>query len=131
MSSPIPPPSRDGRVRMPGLLSSRRRRVGAGAIAMVVIVAIVLAVTDPFGSSSPSGAGVTDNEYPTSTATVAEEGISSQTSVSATLGYAGSYTIAIPSGTSSSTISAAQSAVQSDETKVAADETALTNAQND
>ena len=48
---------------------------------MVVVVALVLAVTDPFGSNSPSGAGVTDNEYPTSTTTVAEEGISSQTSV--------------------------------------------------
>jgi hypothetical protein len=131
MSSPIPPPSRSGRIHLPRFLSSRRRRVGASAIAVVVVVAIVLTVTDPFGSSSPSGAGVTDNEYPTSTTTVAEEGISSQTSVSATLGYAGSYTIAIPNGTSASTVSEAQSTVQSDQAKVAEDETALSRAESD
>jgi hypothetical protein len=131
MSSPIPPPSRNGRIHLPSFLSSRRRRVGAIAVAVAVVVAIVLAVTDPFGPSSPSGAGVTDNEYPTSTTTVAEEGISSQTSVSATLGYAGSYTIAIPNGTSASTVSEAQSTVGSDETKVAEDGTALAKAESD
>jgi hypothetical protein len=131
MSSPVPPRSRNGRIHLPHLPASRRRRIVGGAIAAAVALAVILAITDPFGSNSPSGAGVADNEYPTSTTTVAEETISSQTSVSATLCYAGSYTIAIPSGTSSSALSAAQSSVQSDETKVAEDRTALAEAQSD
>jgi multidrug efflux pump subunit AcrA (membrane-fusion protein) len=61
-------------------------------VGLLVAVAVVLAVTGPFGGSgSPSG--MADNAYPTSLATVVEEPISSQTQESATLGYAGSYTV--------------------------------------
>jgi hypothetical protein len=91
---------------------------------------LVIAVVDPFGSSSPSAGGVTDNEYPTSIQTVTEQNLSSQTSVSAILGYAGSFTVALPNGTTASTITEQQSTVQADATKVSEDETALADAKS-
>jgi hypothetical protein len=48
-------------------------------------------VTDPFKSSGSSSPGVTDNSFPTSLVTIKRQTISQQTSVPATLGYAGSY----------------------------------------
>jgi hypothetical protein len=120
-----------GRIRVPRWLAPRRRRLAGGAIAAVVVVLAVLAIVDPFAASPSSGAGVMDNAYPTSTATVTEQTISSQTSVSATLGYAGSFNVTIPSGTSASTLSDAQSTISTDETKVADDESALVDAKRD
>jgi hypothetical protein len=130
MSSPYPTPSSSGRRHLPTWLAPRGRRIALGVGAVVVVALVVIAVADPFGSSGPSNARVTDNGYPTSTYTVAEQNLSSQTSVSATLGYAGSYTVALPSGTSASTVSQAQSTVQSGEMKVSVDETALANAKS-
>ena len=48
-------------------------------------------ITDPFGGSVTPAAGVSDNGYPTSLATVQRQPLSSQVEESATLGYAGSY----------------------------------------
>ncbi|MGB7051390.1 MAG: hypothetical protein WBG41_07465 [Acidimicrobiales bacterium] len=72
-----------------------RRWIGvtAALVVVVAVVVVVLAVTDPFGGSSPSSTGVTDNAYPTSLYTVTRQPLTSQTDVSATLGYAGSYSI--------------------------------------
>jgi len=53
----------------------------------------VLAAADPFAGSSPSSPGVVDNAYPTSLYAVTQQPLRSQTDVSATLGYAGSYSI--------------------------------------
>ena len=128
MSSPSPTPSPTGRRHLPNWIGSPRRQLALGAGAIVVAAVVIIAIADPFASSSPSSAGATDNTYPTSTYTIAEQNLSSQTSVSATLGYAGSYTVSLPSGTSASTVSQAQSTVQSDETKVSEDETALADA---
>jgi hypothetical protein len=58
--------------------------VGAGA---------VLAVTDPFTSNAGDAGGVRDNAYPTSLATVIRRSLTSTIPVSATLGYAGGYTV--------------------------------------
>jgi hypothetical protein len=63
-------------------------------IAAVVVLAAAgatLAIADPFTFKPSSSSGVTDNSYPTSLATVKRQTISSQTPVSATLGYAGSF----------------------------------------
>ncbi|MCU1494617.1 MAG: Peptidoglycan-binding domain 1 protein [Acidimicrobiaceae bacterium] len=130
MSSPYPTPSPSGRRHLPTWLATRRRRLALGAGVIVVVAVVVIAVADPFGSSTPSSAGVTDNSYPTSTRTVTEQNLSSQTSVSATLGYAGSYTVSLPSGTTASTVIQAQATVQADETKVSQDETALSSAKS-
>jgi hypothetical protein len=51
-------------------------------------VAIVIVVVDPFAGSSGTPSGVTDNAYPTSLTSVRRGPLTSQTSVSGTLGYA-------------------------------------------
>src|ERR1700722_18651228 len=116
-----------GRRHVPRWLTSRRHRVLAGLLA-VVLTLVVVFVTDPF-ASPPSPSGVSDNAYPTATATVTQQTLSNQTQVSATLGYAGTYTVAVPSGTSAAAIAQAQSTLQMYEAKVAGDRTTLKNAQ--
>jgi len=127
MASPTPSPNRTRR-QFPRWIGTRRRRVTAGGVALLVAAGVIIAVTDPFGTTAPSGAGVTDNAYPTSTTTVRHGTLSSQTSVSATLGYAGSFTVAIPSGITASEITQNQQTVAADEAKVADDEIALSTA---
>jgi hypothetical protein len=61
------------------------------AVVVLVAAGVTLAIAGPFTSRPSSRPGVTDNAYPTSLATVKRQTISSQTPVSATLGYAGSY----------------------------------------
>jgi hypothetical protein len=62
------------------------------AIVLVVAVATVV-IADPFTSSGTNHSGVADNAYPTSLTSVTRRSLSSQTSVSATLGYAGTYSV--------------------------------------
>ncbi len=73
---------------------NRRRRVLLIASLVVVLAAVaILVVVEPFsGSTGPVG-GVADNADPTSITTVSLEDITSQTEVSATLGYSGTYTV--------------------------------------
>jgi hypothetical protein len=59
----------------------------------VAVAAAVLAIARPFGAGRSSGAGVVGNTYPTSTATVTERSLSSQTQVQGTVGEAGAYTV--------------------------------------
>jgi hypothetical protein len=97
-------------------------------VVLLVVAGVAVGVTDPFRASGQSGGGASDNSYPTSTAVVTEQALSSQTQVNATLGYAGSYTVAVPSGIGASTISADSATVQLDENKVAADQRAVSSA---
>lgn len=75
---------------------SRRRRLASVALAIIVLVSAgaVLWVIDPFASSTPSNASAS----PLSLATVARQNLSSQTELSGTLGYVGSYTVVDQSG---------------------------------
>jgi hypothetical protein len=69
--------------------------VVAGVVIVVVAAALVVAgVAGVFTASSSPGGGVAGGGYRTSTALVVRRSLSSQTQVSATLGYAGSYTVA-------------------------------------
>jgi hypothetical protein len=68
----------------------RRRRLVLAAGAVIVTVGVIVAVVNPFGGS---GSSSVDNGAATSLATVNEQDLSSQTDVSGTLGYAGSYTV--------------------------------------
>ena len=83
---------------------------------IVTVVVVVLAAggavwaAHPFATRSPAKAGVTDNAYPTSLATVARQDLSSQTELSGTLGYAGSYTVAYQAGSSASPAGSGSSA---------------------
>jgi peptidoglycan hydrolase-like protein with peptidoglycan-binding domain len=117
----------------------RQRHVSrwvAGALLATVALAVVLIVVDPFAGPGGGGAGVTDNEYPVSSATVTRQALSSQTQVSGTLGYTGSSTILVPAGSSpSAVLRAAQSVaggeqtLQGDRSTLSADSATLALAQ--
>jgi hypothetical protein len=94
----------------------------------LVATLIALVVINPFASSPSSNGGFSDNAYPTGRATVTQRTLSSQTEVSATLGYAGSFTVAVPNGTSATTITQARSMVQAAQAQVASARTALATA---
>lgn len=128
MTTQPPTSSPNRRLRRLRWLSSRRRRVVTAAAVLLVGAVIALGVTDPFSSSEPTS-GVTDNSYPTGTAKVTAQTLSSQTPVSATLGFAGSYTVAVPNGTSAQAIAAAESTAQVAEVQAANAKTALKNAE--
>src|SRR5215813_10491994 len=92
MSVPAEPdPGRGGR--------RRRRVVLAGAAALVAAAGVTIAVTDPFASTGHAGGGAAGSGPPTSLSTVTRELLQSRTNVSATLGYAGSYTVTGNGGT--------------------------------
>ncbi len=77
----------------------RRRVLLGGAAAGVAAAGVAIAVTAPFGG--PTAPGAAGNAAGTSLATVTLRPLQSQTSVNATLGYAGSYSV---SGHGSGTI---------------------------
>jgi peptidoglycan hydrolase-like protein with peptidoglycan-binding domain len=109
-----------------------RRRVLVGVVLAVAVVAAVLAVVDPFGGgASPSSAGI-DNGAPTSTQLVTRQDLSSQTQVSATLGYADASVVAVPAGTAPSNVqqaqqssASAQSSLETAQATSASDDAAL------
>jgi peptidoglycan hydrolase-like protein with peptidoglycan-binding domain len=83
----------------------------AGAGLALLATVVVLIVADPLGGANSSGAGVSDNTTATTLARVSSQSLSSQTQVSGTLGFAGSSSIRVPSGTAPSAVSQAQQAV--------------------
>jgi hypothetical protein len=129
MSSQFPTSDPSISPRWTRWLAPRRHRVAPGVLALIVVGGVIVAITVPFGGSTSSGSGVTDNQYPISTQTVTRETLSSQTQVSATLGYAGSYSVTIPTGTTASVIAQAHSSVQDAETAVSEAKAALANAE--
>ena len=96
-----------------------RRRVLAGVGLVLVAALVVLIVTDPFGGSTKPGGGVSDNATATSLATVTRRSLSQQTQVSGTLGYAGSSSIRVPSGTAPTAVQQSTQQVTSAETMLA------------
>ena len=80
-----------------------RRAAPAGLGLVLVALAVVLVVTDPFaGAPKPSGAPGDASQ--TSLTTVKRETLSSQTQVNATLGYAGAANVRVPTGTPPSAV---------------------------
>jgi hypothetical protein len=100
----------------PELARRRGRRVLAALVLLIVAAGVVLVavVVNPFSGGNSSG-GMSDNEYPTSTARVVRESISQQTQVSATLGYAGSVAIRLAAGNSPSAVAQARQALTTDQ----------------
>jgi len=72
------------------------RSVLAGVVLVVVLAAIVLAVTVPFAGGGGRGSSL-DNGSPTSIRRIERTTLTSQTPVSGTLGYEGSWTVSVPS----------------------------------
>jgi len=84
----------------PGPGRGRRRRLLLGGAAAVVAAAgVAVAVTGPFAGAGHAGGGAAAGGYPTSLSAIARRLLQSRTSVSATLGYAGSYSVAGRGGT--------------------------------
>jgi hypothetical protein len=71
----------------------------AGGAAAVVAAGVAVAVTGPFGGAGQAGGGAAAGGHPTSLSAIARRLLQSQTNVSATLGYAGSYTVTGHGGT--------------------------------
>lgn len=64
------------------------------AVVLVLIAAgVAIAITNPFASGGTSHPDVVDNADPTGLQAVTRQDLSEQTQVSATLGYAGSYSV--------------------------------------
>jgi hypothetical protein len=101
-----------------------RLLVLAGATAVVAAVVIVFA-TGAFGGGS-GGPAVTDNKYPISYARVQKRSLTSQTQVSATLGYAAPSTIVEPAGTMPTDLSQAQQSVTTGSSQLATAQATLT-----
>jgi Putative peptidoglycan binding domain len=76
-----------------GRRGSRRWVVAGVAVVLVAAAVVVVVVSGVFGSSGSAGAGNGGSGYHTSTATVTRRPLASQTQVSATLGFAGSYSV--------------------------------------
>jgi Putative peptidoglycan binding domain len=104
----------DPPVRVRRLRPSRRGLLALCGLA-IVVAAVVLVVADPFGGGGNASGGVVDNTFPTGVASVTRQSLSSQTQVSATLGYAGTSSIVAPAGTAPSDVLTAHQSVTSDE----------------
>ncbi len=99
----------------PPVARARRRMLAVVGLALVAAVVLVIA-TDPFGGAGKSTGGVADNASATSLTTVKRQSLAQQTQVSGTLGYAGSSSIRVPSGTAPSAVQQASQQVTSAET---------------
>jgi peptidoglycan hydrolase-like protein with peptidoglycan-binding domain len=84
--------------------------VGASLVLLAAGAAAV-AIVDPFGGTGTSSADAFDSGAATSLASVTRQDLSSQTQVSATLGYADASTISVPAGTAPSAVLQAQQTV--------------------
>jgi peptidoglycan hydrolase-like protein with peptidoglycan-binding domain len=76
-------------------LRTHRRLLAATAVLLLGIGA-VLAVVHPFAGTASGHGGAVDNGSPISTRRVERTSLSSQTQVTGTLGYAGSWTVSAP-----------------------------------
>ena len=72
------------------------RRLLAGAAVLLLGIGVVVVVVEPFAGTASGHSGAVDNGSPTSTRPVERTSLSSQTQVSGTLGYAGSWTVSVP-----------------------------------
>jgi hypothetical protein len=103
--------------------------VVAGVAVLLLAAGVAVAVADPFAGSSPAANGVADNAAATSLTTVKRQDLSQQTQVSATLGYAGTSTVSVPSGTAPASLEQSQQSAAAAQQTLAADERALAQAQ--
>jgi multidrug efflux pump subunit AcrA (membrane-fusion protein) len=91
-------------------------------VVALVAAGVVVAIAKPFTSNGSSNPGVAENTDATGIYTVSRQDLSSQTEVSATLGYADSYSIVAPSGASAQAVAQGQQTVTQDKQALSADE---------
>jgi Putative peptidoglycan binding domain len=92
---------------------------------LLAAVAAVIAVMNPFSAGGGSGGGVSDNGSGTSLATVTRRSLTAQTQVDGTLGYKGSSTVVLPTGTSPSDLRQAEQTVSTDQAALTAAQATL------
>jgi hypothetical protein len=97
-----PPPDRDGHGRR-----GRRGWVVAGVVIVVAAAAAGAALASGAFQGSGNQAAGTGSGYQTGTATVTRQSLTSQTEEDATLGDAGTWSVAVPASSSSSSSSSA------------------------
>ena len=113
-------PAADGRRMNAQRPRLGRRHLLAGVALLVGLAAAAVAVTDPFTGHAASHDSSLDNGSPISTRRVERTSLASQTQVSGTLGYAGTWTVSVPSGTDPSALAQAEQAVSSARAALAA-----------
>jgi hypothetical protein len=94
-------------------------------IALVIVLiatGVAAALTKPFSSGGAGTPGVAESADPTGIYTVTRQDLSSQTQLSATLGYDGSYSVAVASGMSVEDVTLAQETMTEDQQTLSADE---------
>ena len=96
-----------------GASGSGRRTLIAALVVAALIVIVVVVATGALGGGG-SSPGTADNAVATGVARIEERSLSSQTQVSATLGYADPTTIVVPAGTAPSNLQQAQQTVATD-----------------
>jgi len=122
----VTPPAR----RLPGRLRarwSRRPLILAGAVVVVGAVVVAVLASGAFSGGGSPGSGVADNSSATSLVTVRRQSLSSQTQVSATLGYADPSTVGMPGGTTLSVLQQAQQQATTSQAQLATARTAFSN----
>jgi hypothetical protein len=77
-------------------LRNTQRRLLAATAVLLLGIGVALAVVHPFASTASGHGGAVDNGSPISTRRVERTSLSSQTQVTGTLGYAGSWTVSAP-----------------------------------
>ena len=102
------------------------RRLVVVALVVFALGLAAAAAIALFGSTTPSSAAGIDNGSPTTLMQVARRDLSSQTEVSATLGYADPATIVQPSGIAPSAVEQAQGAATTSAGQLASARAALT-----
>jgi hypothetical protein len=113
------PAGRDGEPSKLGPPAGRARRRVLAVVGLALVVAVVVIVTDSFGGGGKSTGGVVDNASPVSLVSVKRQSLSQQTQVSGMLGYAGSSSIRVASGTAPSAVQQASQQVASAEAMLA------------
>lgn len=118
------------------IFSLRRRLVVGGLVLAALVVAGVLAADSISGGKPARASSGFDNGAPTAIRRVERTSLSSQTQVSGTLGFAGSWTVSLPAGSAPSAVSqveqavtSARSQLETAEATLAADETNATRAE--
>ena len=100
----------------------RKARWIIALVAVLVGAGVAVVITKPFSSGGAGSPGVAENTAATGIYTVSRRDLSSQTQVTATLGYAGSYSITAPSGASAQQVAQAQQAIAEDQLTLSADQ---------
>jgi hypothetical protein len=72
----------------------RRNFLAVAAVALLAVAIVAVVVARPFGGRPATSGGVVDNASATGLSTILKQPLSAHTSVAATLGYAGTYTVA-------------------------------------